>query len=145
MFKHIWQPQFILDNPDLIFIHVQEWSEQDHDFIISLLAYFFKKSEIAREKAKQFIIKLSTDLNQTAMSTYDMIKAEGIEQGIELEKREFILKLWSLQEFPLEKISFLVDVSTERVIEVILEFLQKEGLSEFEASLKIEQFKTHFS
>lgn len=75
------------------------------------------------------------------MSTYEMIQAEGIEIG----KREVILRLWSLREFSLEKIAFLVDLSTERVIEVILEFLQKEGLSELEASVKIEQFKTRFS
>lgn len=87
------------------------------------------------------------------MSTYDMIEAQGIEkgiekgiiQGIELEKREFIQKLWSLQEFSLEKISFLVDVPTERVEEIMLEFLQKEGLSEAEAKLKVEQFKIRFA
>lgn len=145
MFKHIWQPEFILDRPELIFIHLEEWGEQENEFVVSLLAYFFKKSEIAQEKVNQFIKKISVDLNQTAMSTYDMIQAEGIAkgiiQGVELEKREFILKLWSLKEFSLEKISFLVGVSTERVIEVILEFLQKEGLSEGEAKLKVEQFK----
>lgn len=146
LFKHIWQPQFILDHPDLIFIHLQEWGEQENDFVVSLLAYFFKKSELAEEKISHFIKKLSSDLNQKAMSTYDMIKAKGIEEGIvtgiELEKREFIQKLWSLQEFSLEKIAFLVDVSIDRLIEIILEFLQKEGLNEIEAKSKIEQFKS---
>lgn len=140
MFKHIWKPQFILDHPELIFIHVNEWSEQENDFVISLLAYFFKKSEIAREKIHQFIKNLPKDLNTNAMSTYEMIQAEGIE----LEKREFVRKLWSLQEFSFEKIAFLVDISTERVEDIILAFLQKEGLSEVEAKLKVEEFKLRF-
>ena len=35
-------------------------------------------------------IRDSTDLNQNAMSTYEMIQAEGIEKGAELKEREFI-------------------------------------------------------
>lgn len=114
--------------------------EKEQGFVFSLLAYFFKNTEIAREKINRFIKKLPENLNPNAMSTYDMIKAEGKAEGIEFEKREFIHKLWSLQEFSLEKIAFLVGVSIERVTEVIVEFLQKEGLNELEAKMKIEQY-----
>lgn len=145
IFKHIWEPQFILDHPELVFIHLTRWGEDEQDFVLSLLAYLFKNTEIAREKINRFIKKLPENLNQNAMSTYDMIKAEGKAEGIELEKREFIHKLWSLQEFSFEKIAFLVGVSVERVAEVIVTFLQKEGLNELEAITKVEQYKTNFS
>ena len=70
---------------------------------------------------------------------------EGIEQGIELEKREFMQTLWSLQEFPLDKIALMVKSSVEQVIEVLVNLLQDQGLSEAEALEKIEEYKAKFS
>lgn len=70
---------------------------------------------------------------------------EGIEQGIELEKREFIQTLWSLQEFPLDKIALMVKSSVEQVIEVLTDLLRDQGLSDAEALEKIEQYKAKFS
>ena len=42
-----------------------------------LLAYFLKNTEIAKDKVHDFIQTLPTVLNQTTMSTYDMIVKEG--------------------------------------------------------------------
>ena len=66
---------------------------------------------------------------------------KGIEQGIELEKQVFVHKLWSLQEFSLEKIALLVDVSPERLLEMLLAHLQAEGQTEAEAVWTIEAYR----
>lgn len=69
---------------------------------------------------------------------------KGIEKGIELEKQEFIHKLWLLQEFSLEKIALLVDVSKEHLTEVLLAFLQAEGKTEAEAAHALEAYEAKF-
>lgn len=68
----------------------------------------------------------------------------GIEEGIELEKQVFVHKLWSLQEFSLEKIALMVDVSHERLLEILHAQLQAEGQTEAEAKLTIEAHQARF-
>ena len=70
---------------------------------------------------------------------------KGIEQGVELEKREFIQTLWSLQEFPLDKIALMVKSPVEQVIEVLVDLLKQERLSNAEVIEKIEHYKAKFS
>ena len=144
MLKHIWEPQFVLEHPDLIFIHLETQNLEVRNFVVSLLAYLFKNTEIERETANRFIKHLPTDLNQNAMSTYDMIQAEGIEKGAELKEREVIKNLWALQEFSLEKIALLSGTSLERVIEVLSAHLQAEGLSEAAAAQTLEAYQAKF-
>ena len=95
----------------MIFIHLDPQNQQVSDFVVSLLAYLFKNTEIERETINRFIKHLPDNLNHHVMSTYDMIQAEGIEKGIEqgaeLKEREVIKNLWSFQEFSLEKIALL--------------------------------------
>lgn len=74
----------------------------------------------------------------------DGLFLQGIEKGIELEKQEFIHKLWLLQEFSLEKIALLVDVSKEHLNEVLLAFLQGEGKTEMEAREVLEGYQVKF-
>jgi hypothetical protein len=69
---------------------------------------------------------------------------EGIEKGIELEKQVFVHKLWSLQEFSLEKIALMVDVSHERLLEMLRAQLQAGGQTESEAKLTIEAYQARF-
>ena len=69
---------------------------------------------------------------------------EGLEKGIELEKQVFVHKLWSLQEFSLEKIALMVDVSHERLLEILRAQLQAEGQTEAEAKLTIEAHQARF-
>lgn len=90
MMKYIDDPDFIVENTELIFIDLEE-PNSSRDFIVALLAYFLKNTELAKEKVRDFIEILPKTLTKTAMSTYDMILAEGIEQGkkqqqVELEK-----------------------------------------------------------
>jgi len=85
MMKHIWEPEFILQNPRLIFINLDEPSSS-RAFIIAILAYFLKNSELAKEKIQHFIEILPKTLNQTIMSTYDMIVEEGIEKGLKINE-----------------------------------------------------------
>ena len=85
MMKHIWHPEFVLQNPHLIFIHLEEPNNM-RDFVVALLAYFLKNSELAGEKIKNFIEILPRTLNQTAMSTYEMILKEGREQGLKINE-----------------------------------------------------------
>ena len=75
----------------------------------------------------------------------DGLYLQGIEQGIEFEKKEFVQKLWSFQEFSLDKITLLVDLSPARVIEIILEILQSEGQSEAQALDTIAVYKEKFA
>ena len=69
---------------------------------------------------------------------------EGIEKGIELEKQVFVHKLWSLQEFSLEKIALLTDLSPERLLEMLHAYLQAEGQTEAEATRTIEAYQARF-
>jgi hypothetical protein len=148
MLKYIWEPQFVLEHPELIFIHLETQNPQVRDFVVSLLAYLFKNTEIERETVYRFIQQLPDGLNRNVMSTYDMIQAEGIEKGIEqgteLKEREVIKNLWSLQEFSLEKIALLSGTSLERVIEILSAHLQSEGLSEAVAAQTLEAYQAKF-
>ena len=69
---------------------------------------------------------------------------KGLEQGAQLKEREFIQKLWSLQEFSLEKIALLSSTNLERVIEVISAHLQAEGQSEAAAIQTLEAYQAKF-
>lgn len=69
---------------------------------------------------------------------------EGIKKGIELAKQSFVHKLWSLQELSLEKIAFLVDISHERLLEMLRAQLQAGGQTELEADLTIEAYQARF-
>ena len=80
MLKHIHDPDFIMHNAELIFINLTEPHSQQ-DFIVLVLAYFYKNSQLAKEKIHRFIQNLPKTLNKTAMSTYDMILEEGIKIG----------------------------------------------------------------
>jgi predicted transposase YdaD len=86
--KHIWSPQFILDHAGLIFVGLEEQSEGDKDFVISILAYFFKNTEITREKIDHFMNQLPNMLNKKVMSTYEMILEEGRIEGRQEGKEE---------------------------------------------------------
>ncbi|MDX2069732.1 MAG: hypothetical protein SFV55_14990 [Haliscomenobacter sp.] len=148
MLKHIWEPQFVLEHPELIFIHLEPKNQEVSDFVVSLLAYLFKNAEIERETINRFIKHFPDNLNHKAMTAYDMIQAEGIEKGIEqgaeLKEREFIKNLWSFQEFSLEKIALLSGTSLERVIEILSVHLQTEGLSEAVAAQTLEAYQAKF-
>jgi predicted transposase/invertase (TIGR01784 family) len=91
--KHIWSPQFILDHAELIFVGLEEQSEGDKDFVISILAYFFKNTEITREKIDHFMNQLPNVLNKKVMSTYEMILEEGRQEGREEAKWESTLHM----------------------------------------------------
>jgi predicted transposase/invertase (TIGR01784 family) len=86
--KHIWSPQFILDHAGLIFVGLEEQSEGDKNFVISILAYFFKNTEITREKIDHFMNQLPNVLNKKVMSTYEMILEEGRIEGRQEGKEE---------------------------------------------------------
>lgn len=69
---------------------------------------------------------------------------QGLEQGLETKAREVLLQLWATKEFSLEKMALLVNVSLDKVVETISNFLQSEGLSEVEATQAIEAHQTKF-
>jgi hypothetical protein len=65
------------------FINLTEPHSQQ-DFIVLVLAYFYKNSQLAEEKIRHFIETLPKALNKTAMTTYDLIQNKGIELGIQI-------------------------------------------------------------
>lgn len=127
MMKHIWEPEFVLKNPDLIFIHLE--NDQYSDFQVSILAYFFRNVDIASEKVQKFIQALPTSINKNAMSTYDMIVEEGVEQGRK-ETLEQITREMLLKGFEYHLIMEILHVETE-FIDTVREalLLEQEGLS----------------
>ncbi|WP_421795690.1 hypothetical protein [Haliscomenobacter sp.] len=75
----------------------------------------------------------------------DGLYLQGLEEGIELEKQEFIQTLWSLQEFSLEKMAMMVKSPVEKVTEVIVSLLKTEGLNEVEALAVLDRYKSKFA
>ncbi len=135
MMKHIWEPDFVLNNPDLIFVHLED--DQYSDFQISILAYFFRNADIAEEKVQTFIKALPITINKNAMSTYDMIVEKGVAKGIEegrAEGREEMLiqttKEMLLKGFEYNVIIDILHVESE-FIDTVREalLLDQEGLS----------------
>lgn len=74
----------------------------------------------------------------------DGLYLQGIEQGLEAKAREVLLQLWATGEFSLEKMALLVNVSLDKVVEIISLSLQSEGLSEAEAIQAIEAHQAKF-
>jgi predicted transposase/invertase (TIGR01784 family) len=87
MLKHIWETDFILEHPQLMFAHLKQ-ETYDGDFITSIVAYIFKNTEISKEKVKKFFAELPQTLNEEFMSTYGMIKEEGVIEGLEEGRKE---------------------------------------------------------
>jgi len=117
------------------------------DFICHFLA--FTDSEISANFEQDLITINNSNIPMGLREAIlEDVKKQGIEQGIErgieLEKQEFTLKLWALQEFTIEKIAILVDLTHERVIEIIVDFLQLEGQSESVAMQTIEMYQSRF-
>jgi hypothetical protein len=101
---------------------------------------------LSRLRKMELIVKTQVE----AMTIHYDIETDGLylqgieqgrEEGIELEKQEFIQTLWSLQEFSLEKMAIMVKSPVEKVTEVIVSLLQAEGLNEVEALAVVEQYK----
>jgi len=96
---------------------------------------------LSRLRKMEIIVKNEVE----AMTIHYEVETDGLFlQGIELKEREFILNLWSLQEFSLEKIALLAGTSLERVIEVISAHLQAEGQSEASTVQTLETYQTKF-
>lgn len=125
--------------------------------ILNNLTRILKRSNRIKKYQKQLLtlsrlrkMELIVKTQVEAMTIHydietDGLYLQGVEEGIELEKREFIHTLWSLQEFSLDKIAAMVKSSVEQVTEVVMNLLQAEGFSNTEALEKIEQHQTKFS
>ncbi len=87
MMKHIWEPEYILQHPQLIFINLQEPKNQG-DFIVFMLAYLLKNTELAREKVQNFVQTLPKALNPNVMSAYDLIIEDAVGEFKELLEKE---------------------------------------------------------
>lgn len=131
MMKHIWEPEFVLKNPDLIFVHLED--DQYSDFQISILAYFFRNTDIAEEKVQTFIKALPIAINKNAMSTYDMIVEKGVAKGREEGRGETLVQITRemlLKGFEYHLIMDILHVESEFIDEVREALLlEQEGLS----------------
>lgn len=92
-----------------------------------MLAYFLKNTEIGKEKVKAFIQTLPKVLNPDAMSTYDMIVEEAVEELKEALAEEqqraktAILNLHRNFNIPLSEIALIFGKDLEYVEQVIAE------------------------
>jgi hypothetical protein len=87
MLKHIWEPEYIMENPQLVFINLNEPNNQQ-DFIVIMLAYLLKNTEISREKVQKFVQTLPKALNPSVMSAYDLIIEEAVGEYKEMLEKE---------------------------------------------------------
>jgi predicted transposase/invertase (TIGR01784 family) len=87
MLKHIWEPEYIMENPQLVFINLNEPNNQQ-DFIVIMLAYLLKNTEISREKVQNFVQTLPKALNPSVMSAYDLIIEEAVGEYKEMLEKE---------------------------------------------------------
>lgn len=139
--------QQILNNLNAIFkgsLRVRKYQKQ-----LLILSRLRKMELIVKTQVENMTINYDIETDglylQGMEQGLEKGREEGIEQGIELEKQEFIHTLWSLQEFSLEKIALLVKSPVEKVVEVVMNLLQAEGLNKLEALAILEQYKTRFA
>ena len=72
-------------------------------------------------------------------------KIEGIKQGLEIKEQQFVLNLWSSQEFPIVTMAKFAIITPERTRQIILNALQDQGLSETEANQAIATLEEKFN
>jgi hypothetical protein len=72
-------------------------------------------------------------------------KLKGILQGFEIKEHHLVLKLWSRQDFSIDTMATLVDITPDRTRQIILSALQAEGLSETEANQAIATLEEKFN
>jgi hypothetical protein len=91
MFKYIWNPQYLINNPQLLFLQA-ELPIFDEHFMRSILAYLLKNSQLEASMILESINALSPSLSPKIMSTYERMMQESIEKGeaIGIEKGEAI-------------------------------------------------------
>lgn len=147
LLKHIWEPEYIMKNPQLVFINLNE-PDNHHDFIVFMLAYLLKNTEISREKVQDFVQILPKALNPTVMSAYDLIIEEAVgeyKEMLEKERQQLkevlqeikktrlraeedhqrlnnaILNLYQITKMPIAEIALIMDVKVEYVEALIMQ------------------------
>ena len=149
--KHAREDDFFRQNYRKIFIFAGE--NVPEDILLSLFystfTYIQMVSTLKKEEIMEMVQTLPPQYEQRAKTTYEQFVEtgflkgieKGMEQGIEKEKYAFAIKLWSLQEFPFDKIVTLTGLGELQITHAIVEFLKSEGIAEEAAIEQIERFK----
>ncbi len=144
MFKHIWEPEYVLKHLELVFSGLGEPTNKD-EFIVTMLVYFLKNTDLAQEKIDELKRELPKALNRSDMSTYDRIilnvkqEFEGLlaesesarllaekvaqeeAQRAEVDRRLTILNLHKILKISTNQIAELTNTTNEYVAQVIQE------------------------
>jgi hypothetical protein len=140
--------------------HGNDSQEEVAKTILTRLSQMEKRGTLLKKYQKQLLtlsrlrnMELIVKTQMEAMTIHYDIEKDGLylegiekgrEEGIELEKRNFAQNLWSLQEFPLEKIASMVGLDEAQLQKILTELLQAEKKTEEEALDIIEQYKLRF-
>lgn len=81
VFKHYKDQDYLKQHFGIFFNFPEDL--QDKDFILSLLVYLFKITEIRGEEIPDLIEEAPKDIKEMIMNTYNNILQKGLEQGLE--------------------------------------------------------------
>jgi len=130
LFKHKSNQEYVLQNPQEVFIFVNEKMDIDlkDDFLTAIIEYILQAFKIKKEVMKAAIEKLP-EVEDNFVSTWDMLKAEGRVEGRVEGEQVVALKVrinWILKtliKFPKFSDEMIADF-TEAEIELV-QFLKK--------------------
>lgn len=88
------------------------------NFWKELIVYVFSIVKISSEELKEALKPVSPAIKSQIMSTYEMIFQQGIEQGIELEKKEVILRGFN-NGISIEVLALITGLSVEEVAQIL--------------------------
>jgi hypothetical protein len=93
------------------------------------------------------VMPINYDIETDGLYLEGMVKGkvEGIKQGMEIKEQQFVLNLWSSQEFPIVTMAKFAVITPERTRQIILNALQTQGLSEAEAIQAIATLEEKFN
>ncbi len=84
--KHCYEPEYLKNNPDIVFIHGAEINTSDRGkiFLKTLFEYFSKRTQLSGQEKHLFLEhKIDPIMRPNFKSTWDFIHEEGREEGRE--------------------------------------------------------------
>ncbi len=116
--------------PEILSIGLAQGSEGQQ---VGLVIYGFELVELTEEEIKEILDRLSSDIKDKVMSTYDLLiekgRKEGVEKGIEKgaeqKSYEFVVKLLDAGKFTVAEIANYATVSEDFVKKVHADLAKK--------------------
>ena len=122
LLKHKSDKTFIQQNYQEIFIFVEQLKEHPNtgNFLEIMILYLFRTYKLEKQEVMDIVKDLPTDVQDTAMTTYEIAVAEGEKKGMKkgetigLKKGKFILALEIALDLLVEKLN----ISNQRIAKI---------------------------